>query len=242
MRRSGAGRRLRLFCFAYAGGGAATFLPWQNGLDPAIEVCAIQLPGRGTRMAEAPPAVLGPLVQTLAEEIARHRDLPFAFFGHSLGALLAFEVARYGAMRRFPGPQHLFMSGCDAPQTRAPSRNLHLLGDEALIEALREYNGTPAEVLASRDLMAIVLPAIRADFALVEDYRYRPGLRLGMPITVLAGTRDAHCQGELMVQWKRETAAGCALEWFEGDHFFIDDQRDAVLSCINKALDLRQMA
>lgn len=242
MRRPGAGRRLRLFCFAYAGGSATAFLPWQAAVDPTVEICAIQLPGRGARMGEAPPADFAQLVRVLTEEIARHRDLPFAFFGHSLGALLAFEVARHGALRRFPAPVQLIVSGCDAPQSRAPSRQLHLLPDDELIQALRDYNGSPAEVLADRELMALILPTIRADFALAERYSYRPGLRLNLPMTVFAGREDDHCKLEQVTQWERETSGPCAIDWFDGDHFFIHAQRDAVLARIGAALEQCQAA
>jgi medium-chain acyl-[acyl-carrier-protein] hydrolase len=242
MRRPRAGHRFRLICFAYAGGNAATFLPWQDQLDPAIEVCAVQLPGRGARLLEPAPTAFEPLVRSLAEEIARLPPMPFALFGHSLGGLLAFEVARQCALRQLPQPRHLIVSGCNAPQCRGASRQLHRLPDDQLIEELRAYNGTPAEVLANGDLMALMLPTIRADFALVDSYRYRPGLRLNLPVTVFAGTGDTHCQPEQVSAWERETAAPCRVDWFDGDHFFIHDQQAAVLAHIGQALALPQLA
>lgn len=228
--------RLRLYCFSYAGGNAATYLPWQAELDAGIEVCAIQLPGRGARIAEAPYTSLAALVAALAPLVCARNTLPFAFFGHSLGGLLAFEVARYSQRHALPMPEHLFASGCDAPQYRSPPKRMHALPDAELIESLRGYNGTPPEVLAHRELMELLLPTIRADFSLAENYRYDPGAPLAIPITVLSGREDDHVDPGLVDQWQRETTAGCRIEWFDGDHFFINAQRGAVLACVGAEL------
>lgn len=230
--------RLRLYCFSYAGGSAAGFAKWQAALGPEVEVCAVELPGHGMRRSEAPMTSLQQVVESVAQVIARQGPLPFAFFGHSLGGLLAFETARYCMRHGLALPRHLFASGCSAPQHRSPSRNLHLLEDDALIEQLRDYNGTPAELLAHRELMALVLPLLRADFGLVENYAYRPSPRLPLPITVLAGTTDEHAKTEQVEGWRKETGASCQIEWFDGDHFFIQSHLDGVLACVAQALDM----
>jgi len=235
-------RRVRLYCFCYAGGNARAFAPWQDEVDPAIEICAVQLPGRGARWHEAPFTSLQALVKELAPVIARHDDLPFAFFGHSLGGLLAFELARWCKLHWLRLPEHVFVSGCDAPQHRSPPDALHLLPDEALAQALRNYNGTPPEVLANRELLALVLPAVRADFALCAEYRYRPGLPLTMPVTVLAGRQDTHVTPEQLAGWSRETLASCQVHWFDGDHFFIHPSRDDVLDLLCKELLTQECA
>lgn len=236
MRRPGGPRQMRLFCFSYAGGSAAAFMPWRARLAPSIELCAVELPGRGMRMAEDCYVSLSALVEDLAEVIANERDLPFAFFGHSLGALIAFELARYCMGNHLPMPGHLFVSGCAAPQQRSPAaRRLHELSDDALIDVLRAYNGTPPAVLAHQELMAMVLPTIRADFALVADHQYRPGPRLGIPITALAGKSDELVSTRID-GWKDETTGPCRIEWFEGDHFFIQPQQVAVIACLNAEL------
>jgi surfactin synthase thioesterase subunit len=240
LRQPGPRRRARLFCFSYAGGNPAAFLPWQKAIDPAIEICAIQLPGRGTHLAEPATASMPTLIKALAHEISRLSDLPFAFFGHSLGGLLAFEVTRWCKLDYLPLPVHLFVSACAAPQSRNPTEALHQLPDTELIQRLASYNGTPPEVLAHRELMEILLPAIRADFQLVEEYRYRPGLPLGAPITVLAGRRDRHVTAEQAAGWRRETLAACQIRWFEGDHFFIHGELEAVLDCISTGLSETQ--
>lgn len=237
-----AARRLRLYCFCYAGGSASVYAPWQARLDPAIEVCAVQLPGRGTRMAEQPFTSMPALIKALAQVIGSHQDgLPFAFFGHSLGGLLAFELARYQKLHYMRMPEHLFVSGCDAPQYRSPSRRLHTLPDRELIEVLKDFNGTPPGVLQHRELMDLLLPTIRADFALVDDYVYRPGLPLAMPITVLAGRREDRTVDQVE-GWRKETLADCHVHFFDGDHFFILPEQQAVLDRIGAVLAERECA
>ncbi len=228
--------QMRLFCFAYAGGNAMLYRPWQTRIDPRIEVVAVQLPGRSTRMTEPAPTDMNQLVPQLASEMAALCDLPFAFFGHSLGGLLAFEVARYARMQQLRLPQHLFASGCNAPQARNPSENLHLLSDDDLIAKLETFNGTPPGVLAHRELMQLVLPTIRADFSMVETWQYRPLPLLSLPITVLAGKLDDRSTTDQAEAWQRETQGPCRVIWFEGDHFFIHGENDAVLAQVQATL------
>ena len=173
-----------------------------------------------------------PLVADITQVISQENSLPFAFFGHSLGSLLAFEVTRQLARNRHKLPEHLFVSGANAPQYRSPSKNLHLLPDDALIQSLRNYNGTPAEILDNRDLMELLLPTIRADFALAEGYQYQPGPLLTLPITVFAGQKDDHISMDDVEGWREETMGRCEIRWFEGDHFFIATEQQAVLDCI----------
>lgn len=227
---------MRLFCFAYAGGSAFNFMPWRAALDSSIEICAVQLPGRGARIAEPPIASMPALLKSMAPAISQQNHLPFAFFGHSVGALIAFELARYLQLHGVGGPEHLFMSGCHAPQFRSPSRQLHQLPDDAFIDELRDYNGTPTEVLESGELMALMLPTIRADFAIAENYCYRSGPMLQVPISVYAGKQEDNKAPGQIDGWKKETANRCQVTWFDGGHFFINTERDAVLKQINADL------
>jgi surfactin synthase thioesterase subunit len=229
---------MRLFCFSYAGGSAVSYVPWQAALGPEIEVCAVQLPGRGARFGERAFTALPELIVAMASALRPATGMPFAFFGHSLGGLVAFELARYWHRHQQPVPAHLFVSGCNAPQMRNPSRDLHCLSDDALIAELQGYNGTPPEVLNNRDLMSLVLPTIRADFSLVENYRYHPGRLLDLPITVLAGNDDEHTSAPQVAAWDRETSADCRVEWFSGDHFFLRPGQSEVLDCVRSALAL----
>ena len=224
--------KLRLFCFAYAGGSAVMFRPWQAALGSKIEVCGVQLPGRGTRMMEPLYSNMQELVPVIANVIASQNNMPFAFFGHSLGALLSFEVARYCQLQHMPQPVHLIASGTSAPQKRTASKNLHLKPDADLIEELGKYNGTPPEILAHRELMELVLPVIRADFALVETYQYRPLPLLSMPITVFAGREDDRVDGDQVDFWQNESSGAFNVKWFEGGHFFINTEAQAVHAAV----------
>lgn len=225
-------RRIRLFCFPYAGGNAFNFLPWQDAFDSSVEVCAIQLPGRGSRLAEPPFGSMAALLKAVAPVIATQSDLPFAFFGHSLGALIAFELTRYLHLYGLVAPCHLFVSGCQAPRYRSASRGLHRMDDAELVRVLQNFESTPPEVLASAELMALVLPTLRADFALAEEYRYRHGPALSVPMSVFAGTCDQNKGPGQVDGWAEETTGRCDVSWFGGGHFFINNQRDAVLERI----------
>ncbi|MDZ4813857.1 MAG: alpha/beta fold hydrolase [Pseudomonadota bacterium] len=224
------GRQMRLFCFSYAGGNAFNFFRWQESLDSSIEVAAVQLPGRGARIAETPIASMSTLLRALAPVLAQRDELPFAFFGHSVGALVAFELTRYLQLHGLSLPRHLFLSGCQAPQFRSPSRQLHLLSDDAFMAVLGHYNGTPPDVLQNTELMQLLLPTIRADFALAEDYRYRSGPLLPLPISVFAGRDDDNKASGQVEGWAKETAEACQVTWFNGGHFFVNSDRDAVLN------------
>lgn len=234
--RPGPIRPLRLYCFAYAGGHAGVFMPWQAALEPHIEVCAVQLPGRGSRMGEAPMTSIPALVDRIAEVIASQDERPFAFFGHSLGALLAFEIARHRARNGLPAPVHLFVSGCEAPTHRGSPKNLHLLSDAQLLDEIKGYNGTPPEVLANEELMELILSVMRVDFALEPGYVYEPGPPLAMPMTVLAGSQDRHGLWKEVGRWTEQTQGHGRVQWFDGDHFFINARQQDVIDCVRSEL------
>jgi surfactin synthase thioesterase subunit len=229
-------RRLRLYCFSHAGGDASAFHPWQAPLAPEVQVCAVRLPGRGSRFCEAPSTSLSIPVAAIAEAVAADATLPFWFLGHSMGALMAYEVARYLVVRDMPCPVGLFASGCEAP-VRLRSKPLRTaLDDDALIEALGRFNGVPSEVLQHRELMTLMLPILRADLTMVESYVHAPEPRLGIPIEVLAGTADPLVEGGGLDGWAETTTGPCRVHWFDGDHFFINSQRAAVLQLVRQCL------
>lgn len=224
---------LKLYCFPYAGGGARSFDGWQALLDPSVQMVTVELPGRGRNLACAPYTSIAAIVEELAAVVpADAAQMPFAFYGHSMGALIAFELSRLLQAREARMPVKLLVSGCSAPSAERTGR-MHLMGDDELIERLRQYNGTPPEVLAHRELMALMLPTIRADFSVVETYRYRPGPDLSVPIAAMAGTGDGYLS--TFEGWTQESRV-CSLRWFEGDHFFIKKERHAVLATINDEL------
>ncbi len=223
---------LRLFCFPYAGAGATIFRPWAADLSPDIELCPVQLPGRETRLAEPAITRLAPLVQALAQHLRPHLDRPFAFFGHSLGALISFELTRELRRQKAPVPIHLFISGCRAPQFPDPDRPIHRLPEPQFLAALQRLNGTPADLLHHPDLMSRFLPALRADFALLETYVYPADQRLECPITVFGGTQDPKASPEDLAGWRDQTQGAFNLQLFPGDHFFLHENRPALLSAI----------
>ncbi|MGK5049774.1 thioesterase II family protein [Janthinobacterium sp. GB4P2] len=228
-------RPVRLYCFSYTGGGTSSYMPWQRDIDASVEICAIQMPGRERRMFDLPVTSLPELVSTIATTISQEEYLDFAFFGHSFGAFLAFEVAKYCDRMNLVLPKHLFLSGCVAPQYRRASR-LHELSDIDLIEELRSYNGTPPELLENEELMALVLPVIRADSALAGNYEYTDTSPLPIPFTVLAGNQDKHVPLPETQSWSELTTGSCDFRTFEGDHFFIRSQYNAVMKLLNSVL------
>jgi surfactin synthase thioesterase subunit len=235
-RRPAPAARLRLYCFAYAGGSAASFAEWHSALPAEIDVCALQLPGRGARYGEPAMTSMPELVDALGRALAPMDSVPCVFFGHSLGALVAFELARHWASRGVGELRGLIVSGARAPSMRGDStRKLHLLNDAGLIAALGEYKGTPPELLAHAELMALVLPTIRADFALSEGYVYRES-PLAIPVAAFSGRDDEFITGEQVDGWRFETRGTCDIHWFEGDHFFINPLREAVLGKIVRQL------
>jgi medium-chain acyl-[acyl-carrier-protein] hydrolase len=228
---------VRLFCFPYAGGSAAIYRPWSDGLPPSIEVCSIQLPGRGARLLEKPFSRISPLVSALSQALLPLFDKPFAFFGHSMGALIGFELARLLQRKGGPQPLHLFISGAAAPFLPPREIALYKLPEPELIHALHGLNGTPKELLESEELMQLMLPTLRADFAICDTYTYKKGAALRCPITVCGGTRDRKLSRRSDLQaWRSETEASFSLQMFPGDHFFLHTAQPQLLQLLSTQL------
>ncbi|HEV2888657.1 MAG TPA: alpha/beta fold hydrolase [Jatrophihabitans sp.] len=223
---------MRLFLFPYAGGNPSAFLPWQALLGPRLELRVAVLPGRGVRLFDPPMADMDELVARLTRAVAGLADRPFVFFGHSLGALVAFEVARQLRRAGRPGPVSLWVSGAEGPRTRMLQRRLHDLEEAELIEALHEYNGTSREMLDDQELMQLVLPGVRADFALSERYRYRSEPPLNVPIHVLLGESDPFVEAERAAGWSQESSRPIQVHRYPGDHFFLNDHRQAIATLL----------
>jgi medium-chain acyl-[acyl-carrier-protein] hydrolase len=230
---------VRLFCFPYAGGSAAIYQRWQAGLPDGVEVCPAHLPGRGARLSETPYNNSRPLVEALCDNIGPHLDKPFAFFGHSMGALIAFELARELRRRGEPLPLCLYISGRSAPQLADPDSPKHDLPEEEFIAELRKLNGTPKEVLENAELMHIMSPLLRADFAVCETYSYESEPPLGCPIAAFGGLQDFEVGRERVAAWREQTSGRFSLRMLPGDHFYLNSQSALLLQVL--AQDLRQV-
>jgi medium-chain acyl-[acyl-carrier-protein] hydrolase len=229
--------RLRLFCLPYAGGAASVFHAWPQGLPPQVEVCAVQLPGREGRLREMPFVRVGPLVRALADVVpAAAGGRPFALFGHSNGAMLAFELARELARRGGEVPVHLFVSARLAPPCPPRAAPIHRLPEAEFVEAIRRLEGTPAEVLQNPELMQMAMPALRADFAVHETYAYEPGPPLECPVSAFGGLQDAEVPRADLAQWGHETSGAFKVRMLPGGHFFLATHRALLLQALS--LDL----
>lgn len=228
--------RLRLFCFPYAGGGASIYRTWSENLPEEIEVCPVQLPSREQRMKEQPFTRLSELVPALIEALRPYMDLPFAFFGHSMGALISFELARTSYMQGF-GPTRLLISACAAPQLPTQEPPAYSLPDGQFIKRLRHLDGTPDEVLSNPELMELKLPLLRADFALFETYTYTPQEPLPCPIIAYGGSQDRKISYQDLEAWQEQTINYFAVRMFSGNHFYLHHVREALLQTIIRDLD-----
>jgi medium-chain acyl-[acyl-carrier-protein] hydrolase len=212
---------LRLICLPYAGGGSAIYRRWVEFLPVGIELCAIELPGRGLRMREAPAREMRVLVESLGRVIDPLLDRSFVLFGHSMGGLLCFELARWLRRHSSPAPLHLFLSAAAPPDAQRPRRILHALPDGELIDEIRRMNGTPDLVLNDPALLSMVLPILRADFQVLERYTFVPDAPLDCSLTVFAGLRDQVVPPSCMAAWEHHTRRRCRVVPVPGDHFFL---------------------
>ncbi|APR74830.1 Malonyl CoA-acyl carrier protein transacylase [Minicystis rosea] len=235
-RRPRADAKARLFCFPHAGGGATAYRGFQEALPASIEVCAVQLPGRENRLRETPIASLAKLIPLLADGLAPHLVPPFAFFGHSMGAVLAFELARTLRRRGAPLPAHLFASACPAPHIPDDDAS-HALSDDALIDHLRALGGMREEILAHRELMEMILPVFRADAALTETYVHATEPPLDLPFTAFGASSDTKATRADLEAWREHTTRGFTIALFPGDHFYIQGEaRAPVLAAVARTL------
>lgn len=196
----------------------------------------MQFPGRERRLSERPFTQLPLLVQTLAEVISSELTKPFAFFGHSMGALISYELAQELRRREQPGPFHLFVSGHRAPQLPDLAAPIHALPRNEIVRELKQLNGTPEAVLRHDELIDLLLPTLRADLELCETYAYAEQTPLACPISAFGGLQDAKVSREALDAWQEQTYSSFTLKMFPGDHFFLHDAKVALLSTISRRL------
>ncbi len=230
---------VRMFCFAHAGGGGGFFQPWRAAFEPDVEVCPVILPGREARVRETAHKRVEDVLDPVCAALRGLTDRPYVLFGHSMGSILAYEVAR--RLEAEPGrrPSCLFVSGRRAPQLPPQREPLHHLPEAEFLTAMTMLNGTPAQVLAQDDLVQLFLPTLRADFELNETYTPSPGGALTCPVSALVGDADPEVELDEMAAWRETSDGGFTLRVFRGDHFYLKGRPDEVLAAIGA--DIRRL-
>ncbi|MGW1514786.1 thioesterase II family protein [Streptomyces sp. NPDC002394] len=227
---------VQLVCLPHAGGSASFYFPFSQALSGSAEVLGVQYPGRQERHNEPGLTDLHALADRITEAVAEEADdRPLALFGHSMGAMLAFEVA--GRLEDSGTPvAALFASGRRAPSRHRPPENVHAFTDEQLVAALAALDGTDTELLNDPDILRMILPAIRSDFQAVETYRYRPRPPLRCPVVALVGDRDPRVDLDEAGAWADHTAHSFDLRVFSGGHFYLSDHQTAVVDLVRQHL------
>ncbi|SDD62009.1 thioesterase II family protein [Actinokineospora iranica] len=225
---------VRLFCFAHAGGGGTFFRPWRAAMEPEIGVCPVVLPGRESRIKEPAHTRMGPLVDALVEGLLPYLDRPYAFFGHSLGALVSYEVAKV-----LRGPLCLFVSGRRAPHLPNQRRDVYDLPQAEFAREMLDLGGTPPELVRQPELLEFFMPVLRADFELNETYRAVPAEPLSCPVFGFVGDGDPLAGVDEVAAWRSVTAGSFGLRVFRGDHFYLKDSAAGVQAAVRA--DLRRV-
>jgi medium-chain acyl-[acyl-carrier-protein] hydrolase len=227
----------RLFCFPFAGGSGHEFRLWGEKLDN-VEVYGVLYPGRASRYKTPLIHDLGEMATAVQQALQGFQDdKPFAFFGHSLGGLIAFELSRRLRRAGLPLPKLLCVSACDAPHLLPKPPILHNLSDPEFIEAIRDFGGTPEAVLAHEELLKMTLPILRADMKVLETYQYQAEAPLNIPLYAVGGLTDTVVERENVLAWERHGTAEWQSQFFPGGHFYFrDDPNTPLFSYLNRLL------
>ncbi|MFF4582174.1 thioesterase II family protein [Streptomyces sp. NPDC001389] len=234
-----AGNGPRLVCFPHAGGSATAYKPLAQALPADLDVVSVQYPGRQDRFRETPFTDLERLVEAVSGELARalaaDPGRPYALFGHSMGALVAYETARRLERAGLPAPRRLFVSGRGAPDNPSGT-HYRYYGDADVLAEVRGLSGTDQTLLDNPEVLEMVLPALRADYRAVGTYTWSGGGPLAVPVTALTGDRDPVVTVGEARAWREHTTGGFALEVFPGGHFYLDDQPERVAAAVTGGL------
>ncbi len=229
--------RIRIFCFPYAGGSSPVFREWPQKLPDFAEVCLVELPGRGRRLREPLHTDIDLLVSEMVESLLEYLDIPFVFFGHSMGALISYELSHYLSKYHDKIPSKLFVSGRTAPHLNSKEMPAHTLPDAQFLERIRELNGTPGAVLENAELMELMLPILRADFTLCETYTFSKFEMLPCPISIFGGLQDSSVEKRELQEWESHTSSEFKLHMLPGDHFFIHSSQNYLFEILNRELN-----
>jgi len=224
----------RLYCFPYAGASHTVFSHWRKALSPAVELALVKLPGRGMRYNEPQMSDLLDLAHAFAQSMPSRPAVPFAFFGHSMGALLAFEVSRWLIAHQKTTPLVLFASGSTAPSERDTLPPLSTLPADAFKQGVLAMNGIPAEIAQHDDLMDFFLPMIRTDIQLCEEYDYQSSNTLTSPIIAIGSDQDPRVPLSTLAAWQQETSSEFEQWHYPGDHFFVFQHEAELLKRIEQ--------
>ena len=230
---------MRLFCFPFGGGGASVFHGWPDAVGDDVDVRALQLPGRETRFREPRDSDLGTLINEIVSALGAYQDKPFAFFGYSLGSLIAFEVCRELRRRNMNTPLHLFIAALSPPQLPPPHPPISALEDEEFVQKVEYYYQPEGEAWNHAELRELLLPILKDDIALYESYIYREDSPLSCPIDVFAGESDRSSPLELAQYWSEQTTDNVRQHVFQGGHFFIDHAVDEIQQLVASTLKQR---
>ncbi len=224
---------VRLVCFHYGGGSSASFYSWKDNISPNVELLAINLPGRGSSIDKPLLDNIEDVTNIILKYIKHYIGKPLVFFGHSLGSLISFEVAKAMKEQQLKQPAHLILSGCMAPQNLYKRNKTSRLSDKEFREALEIYNGTSQEVMNESSLMGLFLPIIKADISIIDNYKYRGNDPLDCDITTIGGREDPTVSLEDIYPWKSHTIRKYTHHTLTGDHFFIRSNKEKLLGIVN---------
>jgi surfactin synthase thioesterase subunit len=233
---SGIQPQLRLICFPYAGASANIFQGWAEQLPAAVEVMAIEPAGRGRRFGEPAHATMDAMVTELLRYADTLTATPYVVFGHSLGCRVAFELAGRWKQLHRPAPLHFIGSGSRAPHVQSHKRKIAALPEAEFLSAIQELNGTPPEIVQNRELMQLLLPVLRADFTIAEEYQ-ADSIVLDCPVTIFHGSRDPEVDQTVLSPWTELSRQQIRFCEFNGDHFFINSHKLQVLRQVRQILE-----
>ncbi|MFT6835423.1 MAG: medium-chain acyl-[acyl-carrier-protein] hydrolase [Francisellaceae bacterium] len=224
---------LRLICFPYAGGSATIYMSWVKYLPKNVELVIVQPPGRGARMFEQAFSTMASLTAELLKVFPKYTNKPYILFGHSLGSRIAFELMNQLQTSSLPLPQIFIASGSRAPHIASTKKTIHHLPDDAFIAELKHLNGTPQAVIENKELMALFLPLLRADFEIADNYCFADKAVFNCPIYVLSGKDDVDITQFHLESWGDFFNSTANMHMISGNHFFIESHKVSVLQKVN---------